>query len=215
MDLDVDLDRALAHLRASDPGLGRVIDRVGAFGLTLPDEPNSFAALAEAIVYQQLSPKAAGTIFGRFCALFPGAPACPSAEQVQAASEETLRGAGLSGAKQRALHDLAHRSVDGELPTLEEARGMDDEAIIERLVHVRGIGRWTAEMFLIFTLGRPDVLPADDYGLRRGFQVAFGTGEMPARDEVARHGARWAPFRTVASWYLWRALDAHPDVGPS
>lgn len=210
MDLVLDTDRALRHLRASDAELGRLIDRVGPFGLTLPDEPGSFAALAEAIVYQQLSPRAAATIFGRFCALFPGAPACPTPGQVLAASVETLRAAGLSGSKQRALHDLARRSLEGELPTLEEARGMDDEAIIEKLVRVRGIGRWTAEMFLIFTLGRPDVLPADDYGLRRGFQVAFGTAEMPARDEVAGRGVRWAPYRTVASWYLWRALEPLP-----
>jgi 3-methyladenine DNA glycosylase/8-oxoguanine DNA glycosylase len=207
---DVDIARALVHLRASDAELGRLIDRAGPFGLTLPDEPSSFAALAEAIVYQQLSPKAAATIFGRFCALFPGTASCPGPDQVLAASEETLRGAGLSGSKQRALHDLARRSVDGELPTLDEARGMEDETIIEKLVRVRGIGRWTAEMFLIFTLGRPDVLPADDYGLRRGFQVAFQTEAMPSPDEVARRGARWAPYRTVASWYLWRALEPAP-----
>ena len=207
MELDVDIARALAHLRASDGELGRLIDRAGPFGLTLPDEPSSFAALAEAIVYQQLSPKAAGTIFGRFCALFPGALSCPTPDQVLAASEATLRGAGLSGSKQRALHDLARRSVDGELPTLDQARGMEDEAIIEKLIQVRGIGHWTADMFLIFTLGRPDVLPADDYGLRRGFQFAFQTETMPSRDEVARRGERWAPYRTLASWYLWRALE--------
>ncbi len=210
MELDVDIARALSHLRAVDPELGRLIDRAGPFGLTLPDEPSSFAALAEAIVYQQLAPRAAATIFGRFCALFPGAPSCPAPDQVLAASEETLRGAGLSGSKQRALHDLARRSVDGELPTLEAARAMEDEAIIEALIQVRGIGRWTAEMFLIFTLGRPDVLPTGDYGLRRGFQVAFQTGELPGPDEVARRGERWAPYRTLASWYLWRALEVDP-----
>ncbi len=210
MDLDVDIAQALGHLRAADGELGGLIDRAGPFGLTLPEESSTFAALAEAIVYQQLSPRAAATIFGRFCALFPGAPGCPTPEQVLAASEEALRGAGLSGAKQRALHDLARRSVDGDLPTLDEARGMDDEAIIERLVEVRGIGRWTAEMFLIFTLGRPDVLPADDYGLRRGFQVAFGTEAVPTRQELVRRGERWAPYRTVASWYLWRALEPTP-----
>jgi 3-methyladenine DNA glycosylase/8-oxoguanine DNA glycosylase len=210
LDLHIDAPTALGHLRAADAELARLIDRVGPFELTLPDESSSFEALAEAIVYQQLSPRAAATIFGRFCGLFASAPACPTPEQVLAASEETLRAAGLSGSKQRALHDLARRAVEGELPTLEEARGMDDEAIIERLVRVRGVGRWTAEMFLIFTLGRPDVLPADDYGLRRGFQVAFGTTEIPARDEVAGRGARWAPYRTVASWYLWRALEPLP-----
>jgi 3-methyladenine DNA glycosylase/8-oxoguanine DNA glycosylase len=210
VDLDVDVAHALGHLRASDPALGRLIDRAGPFGLTLPEEPDTFAALAEAIVYQQLSPRAAATILGRFCALFPGGAGCPTAEQVLSASEETLRSAGLSGSKRRALHDLARRSVDAELPTLEEAREMDDEAIVEKLVRVRGIGRWTAQMFLIFTLGRPDVLPADDYGLRRGFQVAFGTETMPSRQEVARRGERWAPYRSLASWYLWRALEPAP-----
>jgi 3-methyladenine DNA glycosylase/8-oxoguanine DNA glycosylase len=207
VDLDIDAGRALSHLRASDAELGRLIDGVGPFALALPDDSSTFAALAEAIVYQQLAPRAAATIFQRFCALFPGAPACPAPAQVLEASDEALRSAGLSGAKRRALSDLAQRSVGGEVPTLEEARGMDDEAIVERLVRVRGVGRWTAEMFLIFTLGRPDVLPADDYGLRRGFQVAFGGESMPGREEVLRRGVRWAPYRTVASWYLWRARE--------
>ncbi len=210
MDLDIDAARALAHLRDRDPELGRLIDTVGRFELELTGEETTFGALAEAIVYQQLSPRAAATIFGRFCALFPGAPACPTPEQVLTVSAEDLRGAGLSGAKQRALADLARLTVAGEVPTLDEARRMDDEAIIQRLVAVRGIGRWTAEMFLIFSLGRPDVLPADDYGLRRGFQSAFRTEGVPARAEVSARGERWAPYRTVASWYLWRALEVAP-----
>ena len=208
MDLDIDAASALSHLRASDAELGRLIDSVGPFALQLPADASAFAALADAIVYQQLAPRAAATIFQRFCALFPDASRCPTPEQVLGASTEALRAAGLSGAKERAVRDLAQRSVDGGVPTLEEARGMDDEAIVERLVGVRGIGQWTAEMFLIFTLGRPDVLPADDYGLRRGFQLAFGTETMPTRQEVAGRGARWAPYRTVASWYLWRAREA-------
>jgi 3-methyladenine DNA glycosylase/8-oxoguanine DNA glycosylase len=205
--LEIDAPRALSHLRASDAELGRLIDTIGPFDLELPGDASTFTALAEAIVYQQLAPRAAATIFQRFCALFPDASRCPTPEQVLGATTDALRAAGLSGAKERAVRDLARRSVDGEVPTLEEARGMDDEAIVDRLVGVRGIGRWTAEMFLIFTLGRPDVLPADDYGLRRGFQVAFGTETMPTRQEVAGRGARWAPYRTVASWYLWRARE--------
>ena len=208
MEPEIDAAAALSHLRHRDPELGRLIDAVGSFELSLSGEATTFAALAEAIVYQQLSPRAAATIFERFCALFPGAPGCPTPEQVLAAPVERLRAAGLSGAKQRALHDLARRAAGGEVPTLAQAREMDDETVVERLTAVRGIGRWTAEMFLIFTLGRPDVLPADDYGLRRGFQVAFRTGTVPTRDEVLRRGERWAPFRTVASWYLWRALEA-------
>jgi 3-methyladenine DNA glycosylase/8-oxoguanine DNA glycosylase len=210
MDLGFDAGPALAHLRHRDPELGRLIDAVGPFDLALSGDATTFAALAEAIVYQQLSPRAAATIFGRFCALFTGGGGCPGPEQVLEASPEELRGCGLSGAKQRALADLARRTVDGEVPTLEEARGMEDEAIIERLTAVRGVGRWTAEMFLIFSLGRPDVLPADDYGLRRGFQAAFGTETLPTRAEMSERGTRWAPFRTVASWYLWRALEPAP-----
>ena len=209
VDLEIDAGRALSHLRASDAELGRLIDGVGPFALQLPGGRQHVQALAEAIVYQQLAPRAAATIFQRFCALFPGAPRCPTPEHVVGVPE-ALRAAGLSGAKELAVRDLAQRSVDGEVPTLVEAREMDDEAIVERLVRVRGIGRWTAEMFLIFTLGRPDVLPADDYGLRRGFQLAFETATMPTRQEVAERGARWAPYRTVASWYLWRAREAVP-----
>ena len=204
---DLDVSQALTHLRSADAEMGRLIDGVGLFHLQLVDEPTTFASLAQAIVYQQLSPRAAATIFGRFCALFDGATSCPAPQQVLAAGDETLRGAGISGPKLRALRDLAERSLTGEVPTLEEARDMEDEAIVARLTEVRGIGRWTAEMFLIFTLGRPDVLPAADYGLRRGFQVAFATPALPSPAEVAERGARWAPYRSVASWYLWRALE--------
>jgi 3-methyladenine DNA glycosylase/8-oxoguanine DNA glycosylase len=208
----LDVDAALRHLRRSDTALGRLIDRVGPYGLTIPPVATTFEALAEAIVYQQLSGKAAATIFGRFCAAVSGADAaaaagCPTPEQVVDASDEALRACGLSGSKQRALRDLACRTIDGEVPSLPETRAMDDETIIERLTRVRGVGRWTAEMFLMFTLGRPDVLPVDDYGLRRGFQATFRTPEMPDRDQVARRGARWAPYRSVASWYLWRAAE--------
>jgi methylated-DNA-[protein]-cysteine S-methyltransferase len=210
--LDFDADAALRHLRRADAALARLIDTVGPYRLPAVTATTTFEALAEAIVYQQLSGKAAATIFGRFCSAVSGAdasgaPGCPTPEQVLAASDEALRACGLSGSKQRALRDLSRRTVDGEVPALAETRAMDDEAIVERLVRVRGIGRWTAEMFLMFTLGRPDVLPVDDYGLRRGFQGTFRTREMPDRDEVARRGARWAPYRSVASWYLWRAAE--------
>ncbi len=208
----LDVEAALQHLRRSDAALARLIDTVGPYGLTIPPATTTFEALAEAIVYQQLSGKAAATIFARFCSAVSGAdasgaPACPTPGQVVDASDEALRTCGLSGSKQRALRDLACRTIDGEVPALAETRAMDDETIIEQLTSVRGIGRWTAEMFLMFTLGRPDVLPVDDYGLRRGFQATFGTREMPNRDQVAKRGARWAPYRSVASWYLWRAAE--------
>lgn len=198
---------AIEQLRAADSALARVIDAVGPFGMELKQTRSLFVALAEAIVYQQLTGKAAAMIYARVCALFPRAHYGPTAEQLLRISERKLRGAGLSGAKLLALRDLARRTVDGELPSLTEAHGMEDEAIIERLTAVRGIGRWTAEMLLMFRLGRPDVLPIDDYGIRKGFAVAFRKRELPTRKDLEEHGARWKPYRTAASWYLWRAAE--------
>jgi len=198
---------AIEHLRASDAALARVIDAVGPFAMRLRKTPSLFVALAEAIVYQQLTAKAAATIFARVCALFPRAAAGLTAPRILRVSADRLRGAGISRPKLLALRDLARR-VDGRtIPTLAEVRRLEDEAIIERLTTVRGIGRWTVEMLLIFRLGRPDVLPADDYGIRKGFAIAFKRRELPARKELERRGARWRPYRTVASWYLWRAVE--------
>ncbi len=198
---------AVAHVRASDAALARVIDTAGPFRLELKRTPSLFGALAEAIVYQQLTGKAAATIHGRVCALFPGSRGGPAPEDILRASDETLRGAGLSRPKILALRDLAQRAAAGTLPTLAQARRMDDQAVIERLTAVRGIGRWTAEMVLIFRLGRPDVLPLDDYGIQKGFAVALRRKELPARADLERRGVRWRPYRTVASWYLWRAAE--------
>jgi 3-methyladenine DNA glycosylase/8-oxoguanine DNA glycosylase len=199
---------AVDHLRVHDEILARVIDAVGPFQLQPMGASSIFAALARAIVYQQLTGKAAATIFTRFCALFPGTD--PTAEQVLAASEDELRGAGLSRSKLLSLRDLAGKTVSGEIPTLAEIQQMEDDAIIEQLTSVRGIGRWTAEMLLIFRLGRPDVLPADDYGIRKGFARAYAQGELPARKDVETYGVRWKPYRTVASWYLWRVAEQAP-----
>jgi O-6-methylguanine DNA methyltransferase len=198
---------AVEHVRASDAALARVIDAVGPFRMRLKQTPSIFVALAEAIVYQQLTAKAAGTIYSRVCALFPRAHAGPTAEQILRASDEKLRAAGLSRPKLLALRDLASRAAEGKIPTLAELQQMEDEAIVERLIEVRGIGRWTVEMLLMFRLGRPDVLPADDYGIRKGFAVAFKKRELPARKDLEKRGARWRPYRTVASWYLWRAVE--------
>ena len=204
---------ALEHVRAADTRLARLIDKVGPFRMRLDRAPSLFGALAEAIVYQQLTGKAAATIYGRVKALFPSGPRGrnghdgPTPEQILRVSDDKLRGAGLSRAKLLALRDLARRTADGSLPTLAEVQTMDDEAIIERLTEVRGIGRWTSEMLLIFRLGRLDVLPVDDYGVRKGFMIAFGKRELPAPRDVAQRGERWRPYRTVASWYLWRALE--------
>ena len=202
----IDADAALAHLRAKDVVLGRVIDRIGPFALELQKTPSTFGALCEAIVFQQLNPKAASTIFGRVRALFPDADGLDP-EQILGTPDAELRAAGLSGAKLLSLQDLARRSVEGTVPTLRQARRLDDEEIISRLVEVRGIGRWTAQMFLMFRLGRPDVLPVDDFGIRKGYGIVFKSAEAPRKEDIERRGVRWAPYRTVASWYLWRAAE--------
>lgn len=201
--LGFDPVRAVEYLSGRDPALGRVISRVGPFRLELKNAPTTFAALAEAITYQQLGTRAAEAIFARVRAGFSGGASELRAEEILAATDEQLRAAGLSRPKLLALRDLAAREVGGELPGLAEAGGLDDEAVIDRLTRVRGIGRWTAQMFLIFHLGRPDVLPADDYALRRALMSACGLPEIPGRDEAERRGSQWAPYRTVASWYLW------------
>src|SRR5271163_487299 len=203
--LGFDPSLAVEHLRASDPTLARVIDTIGAFRMQLRPAPSVFAALAEAIVYQQLNGKAAAAIFARLSALFPRGR--PTAGRLLRTSEEKLRGAGLSRSKLLSLRDLAQKAEDGGIPTFGEIQSMADETIIERLSEVRGIGRWTAEMLLIFRLGRPDILPVDDYGIRKGFAIAFDRSELPSPKELAAYGARWKPYRTVASWYLWRVVE--------
>jgi len=197
---------AVAHLRDADPVLMRLIDKVGPFRMRLRQARSIFVALAEAIVYQQLNGRAAASIFARVCALFPVAQGL-TAEQILRTSDEKLRGAGLSNSKLLSIRDLARKAVAGEIPTLAEAHRMDDEILIERLTQVRGIGRWTVEMLLISRLGRPDVLPVDDYGIRAGFAAAFGRRKFPAPKDLLKPGAKWKPYRTVASWYLWRAAD--------
>ncbi len=203
-----DLEAAVAALRAADPKLRRLIDRVGPCRMQLKTTPSIFAALAESIVYQQLNGKAAATIFARVRALFPRARGALSAAQVLGASEAELRSAGLSNAKYLALRDLAERTQAGSVPSLARIQKLSDEEIITRLTEVRGIGRWTVEMLLMFRLGRPDVLPVDDFGVRKGYSIAFGTPEMPSKAELEARAERWRPYRTVASWYLWRATDS-------
>ena len=198
---------AVEHLRASDEAMARLIDAVGPFRMRLKRTPNIFVALAEAIVYQQLTGKAAATIYARVCALFPRAHEGPNPEKILRVSEEKLRSAGLSGSKLLSLKDLARRSVDGEIPTLSEAHAMEDEAIVESLTRVRGIGRWTVEMLLMSRLGRADILPVDDYGVRKGYALAFRKRSLPRPKALAKFGTKWKPYRTVASWYFWRAVD--------
>lgn len=202
-----DPKKAVRHLKAADPALGAVIAAVGPFAMELKASRSLFGALAEAIVYQQLSNKAAATIYGRVEALFPRATDGFTPHHILNASDESLRGCGLSRAKVLAVQDLARRVHGGELPTLDEAHALDDDVLIERLVAVRGIGRWSAEMFLMFRLGRSDVLPLDDYSLRKAYAKAFRKRALPTPQALARHGEKWRPYRTVASWYLWRTLE--------
>lgn len=202
-----DPEAAVEYLRGADTALARLIDAAGPFRMELKKTSSVFGALTESIVYQQLSGKAAATIYGRLCGLFPRAQDGPTPQNILRASDDKLRSAGVSRPKLLALRDLARRAAAGEIPTLAEVHRMDDAAIVERLTAVRGVGRWTVEMLLMFRLGRADVLPADDYGVRKGFALTFKKRALPTRDELEKRGARWQPYRTVASWYLWRALD--------
>jgi len=205
LSLSFDIREAERLLRAADPKLAPLMDRHGPFRLRATVARSPFAALAESIAYQQLTGKAAATIFSRVLALYRP-KRFPSPEDVLATRDESLRAAGLSRAKVAAVKDLSLKTIDGTVPTLAALRRLTDDEIVERLTAVRGIGRWTVEMLLI-RLGRPDVLPAHDYGVRKGFQRAFRTRGLPTPAQVLRRGERWRPFRTVASWYLWRAID--------
>jgi methylated-DNA-[protein]-cysteine S-methyltransferase len=204
--LEFDTLSALRHLSGADPELGRLIEAVGPFTMELGTTPSIFVALVRSITYQQLSGKAAATIYGRLCALFANPEAGPTAGELLSLSDEQLRGAGVSRNKILSMRDLAARQLAGEIPTLAEARLLSDEELVELLLPVRGIGRWTVEMLLMFRLGRPDVLPTTDLGIRNGFARAFG-GPLPLPAQIAERGERWRPYRTVASWYLWRAAE--------
>jgi 3-methyladenine DNA glycosylase/8-oxoguanine DNA glycosylase len=197
---------ACRHLSQSDPQLGDLIARVGPFTLRPEPTQSLFAALARSIVYQQLSGNAAGTILHRVIRLF--APRrFPTPREILDIAPERLRQAGLSAAKTAALRDLAERTLDGTVPPLARVRRMGDEEIVERLTRVRGIGRWTVEMLLIFRLGRPDILPLTDLGVRKGFALTFRKRQLPDATTMIRRAERWRPYRSVASWYLWRALE--------
>jgi 3-methyladenine DNA glycosylase/8-oxoguanine DNA glycosylase len=203
--LGFDPQTASTHLCSRDARLAAIIRRVGPLGIRPDPTQTTFEALARSIVYQQLAGRAAAAIHGRLRALFPRGR--PRPEALLAMGDESLRGAGLSRGKVLALRDLAERTLDGTVPGVRLLRTMGDEAIVERLTKVRGIGRWTVEMLLIFRLGRGDVLPVSDYGVRHGFQLAFGKRALPTSRQLTRHAEVWRPFRSAASWYLWRAVD--------
>jgi 3-methyladenine DNA glycosylase/8-oxoguanine DNA glycosylase len=204
-----DAPAAVRYLRKADPALAGVIRRAGPCELAPRLRHSPFEELLEAIVYQQLSGKAAATIYGRVRGLFPARRALVP-QALLDAPEEALRGAGLSRAKLAAARDLAAKTLEGVVPTAAALRRMPDEEIIQRLTVVRGVGTWTVQMLLIFRLGRPDVLPIHDLGIQKGFQRTFETRQWPKPGRIERHGERWRPFRSVAAWYLWRATDQAP-----
>ncbi len=196
---------ALRHLRR-DPVLKAVIRQVGPCTLQ-PVKREPYEALVRAIAHQQVHGRAAEAILGRFIALYPGHD-FPPAAQVLETPVEAMRGCGLSGSKVAAIRDIAEKSVGGLVPTRKAAARLSDEALIERLTAIRGVGRWTVEMLLIFTLGRDDVLPVDDFGVREGYRVATGAEAQLKPKELAAIGVAWGPWRSIAAWYLWRAADA-------
>jgi 3-methyladenine DNA glycosylase/8-oxoguanine DNA glycosylase len=206
--LPFDHFKAHAHLSGLDKRLARLIEKTGKFDFNLDDCDSVYESLLEAITHQSISGKAAAKIFSRIKALGTEGQ-CPTPQQILAASDRTLREAGLSYAKVAAMKDLAQKTIDGVVPTIEQAHTLSDEELVARLISVRGIGAWTVEMFLMFRLGRPDVLPIHDYGVQKGFALTYGKKFMPKPRELTAFGERWRPYRTVASWYMWRAVDLY------
>ena len=205
MTLAFDLDAAVRHL-SSDAQLKKLIAKHVPFQIDVTDAQNPYEVLLESIAYQSISGKAAATIFARIKALGENGRA-PTPEVMLKIPKAKLRKAGLSGAKAIAMKDLAKKTIQGIVPTHDEALKLSDEELVERLVSVRGVGAWTVEMFLIFRLGRPDVLPVHDLAVKKGWSVAYGKKHMPKPQELLKFGERWRPYRTVASWYLWRAFE--------
>jgi DNA-3-methyladenine glycosylase II len=212
-----DVALALQQLAVADARLGALIERIGPFKLRVKSTHSPFEALLEAILYQQLHANAARAILGRLLSLFGDLH--PQPEQLRAVPDEMLRAAGLSQGKLLSLRDLAAKTLDGTVPPLATIRRLSDAEIVERLSQVRGIGTWTAEMLLMFRLGRPDVFPGTDYGIRKGYLVTFGKVKagkpisidmLPKPEQMERRAARWKPWRSVASWYLWRAAELPP-----
>ena len=201
-----DLRLAMDTLAAKDPQLAPLIKETQEFRIETDGSESPYEVLLKAIAYQSISGKAAATIFGRVKALGSNSRA-PSPEEMLKLRKPILRKAGLSGAKILAMKDLAKKTIEGIVPSLEEANKLSDEELVKRLVSVRGIGAWTVEMFLIFRLGRPDVLPIHDLGVRKGWSITYGKKHMPKPKELLAFGERWRPYRTVASWYMWRACQ--------
>lgn len=198
--------KAIRCLSEKDERIARLIAETTRFQIDLDTAESPYEALLESIAYQSISGKAAATIFGRIKAL-SGNGRAPSPEQMLKLKKLALRKAGLSGAKILAMKDLARKTIEGVVPTREAANKMSDEELVERLISIRGIGAWTVEMFLIFNLGRPDVLPIHDLGVRKGWAITYSKKCMPAPRELLKFGEQWRPYRSVASWYMWRAFE--------
>jgi len=197
---------AIAHITKDDPHLAALIGKCVEFKLSIDEEQSPYESLLRAIAYQSIAGKAAAVIFGRIKALGSNGRV-PTPEELLKVPEQKLREAGFSAAKVAAARDLAQKTIDGIVPTSANAEKMSDAELVERLISVRGIGAWTVEMFLIFRLGRPDVLPIHDYGVQKGFALTYRKRRIPKPKELAKFGERWRPYRTVASWYMWRAVD--------
>ena len=194
------------HLAGTDPRFAALIAQSLRYNLKSPTLTRPFDALAESIAYQQLSGKAAATIWSRVRAIYPRRKYLDP-KLVLETLDERFRAAGLSRSKIAALKDLAAKTLDGTVPSARALARMADEEIIARLITVRGIGRWTVEMLLLFDLGRPDVWPVDDYGVRKGFAKSFGRRRLPTPKQLMKFGEKWRPYRSIAAWYFWRALD--------
>jgi DNA-3-methyladenine glycosylase II len=202
------LEEAAHFLSNSHPKLSGLIAKVGPPEVHFHAKREVFEALATAIIYQQLHGKAAETILNRFVALYPKRKGFPEPRSILRHDVEKLMTAGLSRAKANAILDLARKAVEGKIPSRKEAAKLSNEELVLALTEVKGIGRWTVEMFLMFTLGRADILPVHDFGVRKGYMLAFGKRTMPSPKQLEKIGRRWSPHRTVASWYFWRACDA-------
>ncbi|MGN8158711.1 DNA-3-methyladenine glycosylase family protein [Salinisphaera sp. RV14] len=205
--LAFDADAAVAHLAAADPVLGALMQRAGPYRPSTNAAPDVFHSLVRAIVYQQLSGKAAGTIHARLLAALNHGDA-PGAAAIQATDDATLRSAGLSANKLAGLRALAAAQLAGELPDEARIDEYDDAELIQRYAAIRGIGRWTVEMLLMFHLGRPDVMPIHDLGVRKGYALTYGLDDLPKPKALEAAGEIWRPYRSVACWYMWRALEA-------
>jgi len=204
--LPFDHVEAHAHLSRVDKRLAGLMERVGTFQFRLDECDSVYESLLEAITHQSIAGKAAQAIFRRIKALGANGN-CPAPEELLRAPTRQLRKCGLSHAKVAAVRDLAQKTIDGVVPSLAQAEKMSDQELVDRLISVRGIGAWTVEMFLIFRLGRPDVLPVHDYGVQKGFAITYRKRRIPKPQELRKFGERWRPYRTVASWYMWRAVQ--------